>query len=195
MQYAIDGDPAAAVRFWEHQETTMRFEIWRANADTGNFDLSQDFELFRGAFYQGSVQLLPELMHGLSLSLSGDLIAASPYLDQAAAQYREKLVENPNDFYFLKPLCWAEGARGAAGQAAQVCQQALENLPDDQIDGGLHRQDIAGGFAMAGLNAEALDLIESVLSGGFGPSRVELQLDPMLRSLHEEPRWQKLMAE
>jgi hypothetical protein len=76
-----------------------------------------------------------------------------------------------------------------------MCQRALENLPDDQVDGPTHRQDIAGGFAMAGLNAEALDLIESVLSERAGPGRVELQLDPMLRSLHDEPRWQKLMAE
>jgi TolB-like protein len=195
VHYAVDGDPAAAVRSWEHLKTVMRFEIWRAKAAMGNFDLSQDFGLFRGAFYSGNVELLPELMHGLSLSLSGDSVAASPWLDQAVAQYREKLVENPNDFYFLKPLCWSEGARGAAGQAAHVCQQALEHLPDDQVDGPLHRQDIAGGFAMAGLNAEALELIESVLSGRAGPGRVELQLDPLLRSLHDEPRWQKLMAE
>jgi len=183
------------VSSWEHVKTFMRFEIWRANAAMGNFDLSQDFELFRGSFNYGNVQLLPELMHGRSLSLSGDLVAASPYLDQAAAQYREKLVENPNDFYFLKPLCWAEGARGAAERAAQACQQALENLPNDQFDGGNHREDIAGGFAMAGLNAEALDLIESVLSDRAGPSRVELQLDPLLRSLHDEPRWKAVMAE
>jgi hypothetical protein len=118
-----------------------------------------------------------------------------PDLEKAITHYREKLVESPNDFHLLKPLCWAEGARNAPEQAAQVCGLALKNLRDDQFDRNVHRQDIAGGFAMAGLNAEALDLIESVLSERAGPSRVELQLDPLLRSLHEEPRWQKLMAE
>jgi tetratricopeptide (TPR) repeat protein len=161
----------------------------------GNFDLSQDFELFREAFALGDIRLLPELMRGLSLRLSGDSAAAAPQLDQAIAQYREKLDEHPDDFRFLKPLCLAEGARSAAEQAAQVCQQALENLPDDQFDGSAHRQDIAGGFAMSGLNADALDLIETVLSDRGGSSRVELQLDPLLRSLHEDPRWQTLMAE
>ena len=194
VQYAIDGDPAAAVLSWEHLKTTLRYEIWKANAAMGKFDLAQDFELFRDAFALGDIQLLPELMQGLSLRLSGDSAAASPYLDQAIAQYREKLVENPNDFHYLKPLCLAEGARSAAEQAAQVCQQALEHLPDDQFDRNYHRQDIAGGLAMAGLNAQALDLVEDVLSDRGGPSRVELQLDPLLRSLHDEPRWQALMA-
>jgi TolB-like protein len=195
VHYGIDGDPAAAVRSWDHLKTTMRFEIWRAKAAMGNFDLSQDFELFRDAFALGDIRLLPELMRGLSLRLSSDPAAAAPWLDQAIVRYPEMLVENPNDFRFLKPLCLAAGARNAAEKAAQVCHQALANLPDDQFDRNFHRQDIAGGFAMAGLNAEALDLIESVLSERGGPSHVELQLDPMLRSLHDEPRWQKLMAE
>ena len=195
VQYVIDGDPAAAVRSWEHVKTANLWEIWRANAAMGNFDLAQDFEVFRDAWWGGEIQFSPELMRGLTLRLSGDLAAAVPDLEKAITHYREKLVESPNDFHLLKPLCWAEGARNAPEQAAQVCGLALKNLRDDQFDRNVHRQDIAGGFAMAGLNAEALDLIESVLSERAGPSRVELQLDPLLRSLHEEPRWQKLMAE
>jgi len=195
VQYAIDGDPAAAVRSWEHLKSAVRFEIWRANAAMGNFDLAQDFELFRDSWAVGEVPILPELMQGLSLRLSGNSTAAAPFLDQAIAQYREKLVENPNDFHFLKPLCWAEGARNTAEQALQTCKLALDHLPDDQFDRNYHRQDIAGGLALAGLGSEALDLVESVLSDRGGPSRVELNLDPMLRSLHDELRWQAMMAE
>ena len=151
--------------------------------------------MFNGAYTLGEVRLLPELMQGMSLRLAGDPAGAKPYLDQAIENYRSFLQANPDEFKILKPMCWAAGAANAAGRAKNVCQQALEHLPDDAWDRNFHRQDIAGGFAMAGLNAEALDLIESVLSDRAGPSRVELQLDPLLRSLHDEPRWQALMVE
>jgi TolB-like protein len=195
LQYGVNGDPVAAVRSWSRDRTATRLEIWRANMAMGNFDLSQDFEVFNGAFTLGEVRLSPELMQGMTLRLGGDPVAAKPYLDQAIENYRQSLQANPDDFKILKPMCWAEGAADATGEAKKICQQALEHLPDDAWDRNLHRSDIAGGFAMAGLNTEALDLIESVLSDRAGPSRVELQLDPMLRSLHEEPRWQKLMVE
>ena len=195
FQYAIDGDPVAAVRSWSHDKSAFRFEIWRANAAMGNFDLSQDFVVFNGAFTLGGVGLLPELMQGMSLRLAGDPAGAKPYLDQAIENYRSFLQTNPDEFKILKPMCWAAGAANAAGEAKKVCQRALEHLPDDAWDRNVHRGDIAGGLAMAGLNAEALDLIESVLSERAGPSRVELQLDPLLRSLHDEPRWQAVMAE
>ncbi len=194
-QYAIDGDPVAAVRSWSHDKSAVRFEIWRANAAMGNFDLSQDFAAFNGAYTLGEVRLLPQLMQGMSLRLAGDPAGAKPFLDQAIENYRSFLQENPDEFKILKPMCWATGAANAAGEAKTVCHQALQHLPDDAWDRNFHRQDIACGFAMAGLNAEALDLIESVLSDRAGPSRVELQLDPLLHSLHDEPRWQKLMAE
>jgi TolB-like protein len=195
FQYEVDGDPVAAVRSWSHDKSAVRFEIWRANAAVGNFDLSQDFAVFNGAFTLGEVRLLPELMQGMSLRLAGDPAGAKPYLDQAIENYRSSLQTNPDEFKILKPMCWATGAANAAEEAKNICQQALEHLPDDAWDRNFHRQDIAGGFAMAGLNAEALDLIESVLSDRAGPSRVELQLDPLLHTLHDEPRWKAVMAE
>lgn len=195
VQYAIDGDPVAAVRSWSHDESAVRFEIWRAKAAMGNFDLSQDFAVFNGAFTLGEVKLLPELMQGMSLRLSGDPAGAKPYLDQAIENYRSFLQANPGDFKILKPMCWATGAANEAGEAKKACNQALEHLPDDAWDRNFHRQDIAGGLATAGLNAEALDLIESVLSDRVGPSRVELQLDPLLHNLHDEPRWLAVMEE
>ncbi|MGH8035911.1 MAG: hypothetical protein ACREO9_11840, partial [Lysobacterales bacterium] len=143
----------------------------------------------------GYVTLLPDLMRGLSLSLAGDPAAAAPYLNQAIASYLELLEANPAEFRLLKPLCLAQGALHAKEATQQACKLALDNLPDDAWDRNFHREDIAGGLAMAGLNAQALDLIEIVVAEPAGPTRVELQLDPLLKTLHEESRWQVLMAE
>jgi len=194
MQYRVYGDPAASLLALEHVSEFTRFEVWRAKAAMGNYDLSQDFELFRGAWVVGDIVVLPDLMHGLSLRLSGDSQAARPYLEQAIEAYRQALEDNPGDFHFLKPLCWAEGALEAVEEATEVCQQALEQIPDDAVQWGQHHADIAGALAMAGLNEMALDLVESVLAKPYGVNRVELELDPKLRSLHDEPRWQAIMT-
>jgi len=195
VEWCINGDPAAAIRSWEHVPESVHYDIWRANVALGNFNVDQDFEVFRGAWVEGDLAILPEYMHGLSLRLSGDPDAAAPFLDQAIAVYRDSLKNQPDDFHFLKPLCMAEGARGDVEATRQACQRALDNLPEDAIQLSAHRADIAGGLAMAGMKSEALDLVESVLSEPYGQTPVEIRLEPTLVSLHDEPRWKALMAE
>jgi len=67
-------------------------------------------------------------------------------------------------------------------------------LPQDAYDSPFHREDIAGALALAGLKDESLKLVEGLLSERAGPTRAGLQLDPFLKSLHDESRWQDLMA-
>ncbi|MGH6629948.1 MAG: tetratricopeptide repeat protein, partial [Burkholderiales bacterium] len=45
LAYAIEGDPAAALRAWNHDPSGCRYEVWRARAAMGNFDPAQDFEV------------------------------------------------------------------------------------------------------------------------------------------------------
>jgi len=192
--YGLDGDPESAARTLEIVEETVPFDFWRIQAAMGDYGLDESYDYFAGVWALGNVDLTPNLMHGLSLRLAGEISASKPILDLAITDYQQSLVAEPDDFRYLKPLCLAHGARINADRALEVCDAALQNLPDDQFDRNLHRTDIAGGLAMAGLKSEALNLIEDVITDRGGPSRTEMQLDPMLRTLHDQPRWQTLMG-
>lgn len=193
-RYAIDGDAAAALEYWKVDPAFFVFVIWQAQTALGNFDALDDFDAFEGSQGIGEVNYSPDMMRGLTRRLAGDQAAAMPYLDRARQRYLDMLEEVADDFRALKPLCLIEGARQDAAATADFCQRALDQLPDDQYDHNFHCADLAGGFAMAGLHEQALDLLETVLSERFGPTPMEIRLNAMLRDLHHEPRWQALTA-
>jgi len=194
VSYAIDGDPAAAARYYRSLQHELPYEYWFALATLGQQASFTDFDDFVADQMLGEIRYTPALMRGLTLRLSGDIEAAQPLLDEARAHYTALLADQAGDFRSLKPLCLVDGARGDAAAAADSCQQALEHLPKDAYDSPFHREDIAGALALAGLNEKALDLIASLLSEAAGPTRTELRLNPLLTSLHDEPRWQALVA-
>ena len=195
MSYTVDGDPAAAARYWKMVEGELPLEYWRALVAMNDYETFDEYELFETSQNLGEVVFTPALMRGLTLRLAGDPDAALPWLDEARTHYTELLAERPDDFRLLKPLCWTDGALNDATAAKATCTQALERLPKDAYDRNYHRTEIAGGLALAGLNEQALDLLENIMAETAGPTRTQLKLDVELRSLHGEPRWQKLMAQ
>jgi TolB-like protein/cytochrome c-type biogenesis protein CcmH/NrfG len=194
MSYAVDGDPAAAARYWKHVVRDLPYDYWRALAAMDDYETFKEFDAFDTSQNIGEVVFTSAMMRGLTLRLAGDPDAAQPWLDESRLHYTKLLADRPDDFRLLKPLCVTDGARGDAAAAAISCLRALEQLPKDAYDRNYHRTEIAGGLALAGLNEQALDLLDEVMAEPAGPTRTELQLGADLRSLHGEPRWQKLMA-
>ncbi len=60
---------------------------------------------------------------------------------------------------------------------------------------GFLRVEVARGLALAGLDEQALDMIELYLElpSGFGPVRTDLE--PAFRTLHSDPRFKKLVTD
>jgi len=192
--WSIDGDPAAAARYLKPMQHESPYEYWLALAALGEQATFNGFDDFNDVQMLGELRYTPALMRGLTFRLSDDAAAAQPFLEEARAHYTNLLSRQADDFRILKPLCLVDGALGDTAAASSSCMQALALLPNDTYDRPFHREDIAGALALAGLEDESLDLVQGLLSERAGPTRTELQLNPLLTNLHDEPRWQALMA-
>ena len=139
--------------------------------------------------------ITPAVGRGIAHYFAGDPGAAQRELEsglEELAVLREQLAQ-PS--HLLLPECQVRAALGQVDRARDVCGRALEEIPFDGFDGPTYRHNAARGYALAGLDDLALGVLAEANESRVAPSRNELLLDPFLESLHDDPRWEQLIAE
>ena len=66
-------------------------------------------------------------------------------------------------------------------------------MPDDAFARSPYLQEIASAFAMAGLQDQALDILEETAVARLRDPLSMIAANPMFESLHNTKRWQALM--
>lgn len=94
----------------------------------------------------------------------------------------------------LRALCMTVGALGDRSAAAEYCPAAIEHAPPDQFQLNYSRLEAAQGLALAGDVEGALSMLEDMLDNPSRPSAKALRLDRALRVLHDDARFELLMA-
>jgi len=96
---------------------------------------------------------------------------------------------NPRDTDALSYLALYEAKYGELEKARQPIGQALALAPKD-----VNVQSMAAEvYAVTGDKQKALDCLKSAIEGGY--SHFEIEADPELDSLRNDPRYREIMAE
>jgi len=131
---------------------------------------------------------------GLVLKLMKDP-GAKAELEAGVAELDMIVADNPEPTFARAGLCHAYGALGDVETTRKVCRETLEKMSFDAFDEPSVQQIVARGYAAAGLREDAFEVLAKANASPVGPARKELELDPFLVALHDDPRWQKVIAE
>jgi TolB-like protein len=135
-------------------------------------------------------------VYGVLQSLAGNPVAAinilAPLVDVEAP-----LPEAATQSLVSQALAWAYLQRGETGSAERLLQRLEQGFADLEERGQLHlgndRADYALNALLLGDAARALDLLEQAEQAGWRRYYVA-QRDPRWQALHEEPRFQAILA-
>jgi hypothetical protein len=87
----------------------------------------------------------------------------------------------------------AAALRGDVAATRELGQQALLSLPEDGFIRPRYLYELAASYAVAGINDQALDMLDASLAKS-GRNFLTLRAqDPYLVSLRDEPRFQRLV--
>jgi TolB-like protein len=168
-------------------------EYWDSQVAAGKFEQALQDAGFEFIDQRGVV--IDPLNRALVHAYLGDLESARPLAETALVRIRAGLAERPGYFGYLKAQCQALAALGDRSATIQACETAIDNLYDDAFDRQHALYDLAMPFALVGANERALEILEGILKAPVGPTRIQMQQDARLTSLHGGPGWKKLFAE
>jgi len=102
--------------------------------------------------------------------------------------------DEPEHCGYLKARCQMFGALERHDRIEAVCAAARDRSYDDAFDRGNQVVEIAVGLALGGATEAALDLIALAMENRAAPTQTFLAVHPLLRSLHDQSRWQALVG-
>ncbi|MFT5139944.1 MAG: TolB-like protein/Tfp pilus assembly protein PilF [Rhodothermales bacterium] len=137
----------------------------------------------------------PAMTQGITYLLAGEHEKALPLLEQARDFLQQWYAEEPDDWYLLRSLCMTVGALADREMTKTMCDRAASEIPNDAFDRSFNYELIANGYAMAGLENQAIDLLEKIAESRVTVPVSMIAANPMFESLHNTKRWQALMLE
>lgn len=191
-----DNDYQGAVRnFKMADEDSVRLgeNIWMMLILDHDYEAALAAASF-GANRESSVgNIPPEMAKGITHLLAGNRDEAVPLLEQARVLLEQWHAKEPENWYDHQSLCRTLGALKDQQAALTECNAVIANMPNDKYDLSYEQEIIASAFAMAGLEDQALDLLEQVAESRIGIPVSMISANPMYESLHNTRRWQALM--
>ncbi|MEJ2514297.1 MAG: tetratricopeptide repeat protein [Gammaproteobacteria bacterium] len=143
----------------------------------------------------GPMGWTPDVGRGLVLWMSGDREKARPYIEKGLRQLQAMAEASSTPGATLVSQCQMQAVLGDPEAVRDTCSRALTEPPPDAFGAAVFRREAAMGYAMAGMADEAFDILFDLQDGPIEPSRNELLFAARIRSLHDDPRWGKLIAE
>jgi Flp pilus assembly protein TadD len=195
-----EGDLEAARRVLTHRPAGMDPTEMATNmaAEETYWGLDQESQdrvlaLDPGAF--DGHRALWALVRTQLLRLRDDTLRARAYADTARFEYAALLVSNPDDQVLHSHLGLALAHLGRKAEAIKEGERGVELLPveRDMIWGPRARHQLAHIYALVGEPDKALDQLELLLRVPYYVSTGWLRIDPNFRSLHDNPRFQRLL--
>ena len=139
------------------------------------------------------------LRKAIARRLLGDSTAAWFHFDSARAEFEEGLrgalpAAHRAHIWFRSGLAISYAGLGRAPAAIEQARIVIASKPliVDAIDGPLALQNLAVAYTLLGNQAEALDIIEQLLSKPARFSALLLRIDPTWDPLRDHPRFQRL---
>ncbi|MEJ2522674.1 MAG: tetratricopeptide repeat protein [Gammaproteobacteria bacterium] len=197
LAFSRDRDPAQAARLWDRASDTLTYArpvAWRFYLLAGDYDSAlRTAEEFSPA--NAATGITPAFARGMTLLARGERPAAEAALQEALVELEALGRSAAQEAFVLPNLCAAYGGLGLADKARETCSQALAEMPFDAFDQPFNRLEVATGYALAGLDDLAFDMLAGAVTGPVGLGRYMLEVQPGLKALHDDPRWDELIAE
>jgi len=195
-----DGDLAKAIRLLEPFVDDSKFQgvnvsVYQKQA--GDFDgaLATIGRMGDWETVFGTLAWTPDSAKGMALWESGDREAARPYIERGLAKIEALAAESTRPGATLVTQCQLLAVLGDLEATRSVCRRALtEPAPDAWAFAGSKTR-VAEAYATAGWHEEAFELLTEVMGSRLALPRNELLREPGFRSLHDDPRWARLIAE
>ena len=202
-QYLWDGDLDAVRRILDEmplrQDTrTIWFRAFHELFDGQPDRAIEQLEPHRGDTYQTHAQTVPIV---LTIAWAFEQLdnpeQAKGAYDEALAALEEALEARPDDFRIRMALGFAHAGLGHREQAVRFADEAVDLYPisRDAWAGPIVARNRALVLARAGEVDAALDQIAELLSfPNPGASPALLRIDPRLANLHQDPRFNEILA-
>jgi len=190
-----DGNPAEAARlFGLAPDISFAQELqWTYYLYARDFEQALEVADIVTADNKGLIT--PAVGKGIALYFAGNREAAKRELENALEELSVLRGQLAQPAHLLLPECQVEAALGHVDRVRDLCGRAMEEMPFDAFDGPTYRHNVARGYALAGLVDLAFEALAEASESRAAPCRNELLLDPFLESLHDDPRWERLIAE
>jgi serine/threonine protein kinase/TolB-like protein/Flp pilus assembly protein TadD len=130
-----------------------------------------------------------------ALQMKGDVQQAQTHYEAARAALEEALAERPNDYRIHASLGVALAGLGGQKEAIAAGKRAIEMMPieKDFYIGPQYIFDLARTYTLLGMQDEALDQIDLLLSIPAKFSVELLKLSPRWDPLRDHPRYQEIV--
>jgi serine/threonine protein kinase/tetratricopeptide (TPR) repeat protein len=155
-------------------------------------DRANTKELLNNQFSYAPTSLLRAQME----SIRGNELQAKKYYDSARVFLELKQKANPADERLFSALGLAYAGLGRNKEAVIAGVRGVEMLPVEKEAwrGSFRLHDLAKIYAMVGEDEKAIDILERLLSIPCEVSVSLLKIEPWWQSLHNNERFQKLVA-
>lgn len=155
-------------------------------------DRANTKELLNNQFSYASTSLLRAQIE----SIRGNELQAKKYYDSARVFLELKQKANPADERLFSALGLAYAGLGRNKEAVIAGAHGVEMLPVEKEAwrGSFRLHDLAKIYAMVGEHEKAIDILERLLSIPCEVSVPLLKIEPWWQSLHNNERFQKLVA-
>jgi serine/threonine protein kinase/tetratricopeptide (TPR) repeat protein len=155
-------------------------------------DRANTKELLNNQFSYAPTSLLRAQME----SIRGNELQAKKYYDSARVFLELKQKANPADERLFSALGLAYAGLGRNKEAVIAGVRGVEMLPVEKEAwrGSFRLHDLAKIYAMVGEHEKAIDILERLLSIPCEVSVSLLKIEPWWQSLHNNERFQKLVA-
>ena len=127
----------------------------------------------------------------------GDMARARAYADTARAAFEQQLRATPEEPQRMVLLGVSLAYLGRRDEAVRAGKRSVELHPiaRDYNGGTYYQHQLARIYTLLGMQDEAVDQLEPVLANPYYLSPGWLRIDPTFRTLRDNPRFQRLIAQ
>lgn len=140
-----------------------------------------------------SFHVSKQMLNGLTWRYSGDLEKAEPLLTASKLEFETLLDEQENSYVILQALCLINGGLRDIPATKLSCTAALNAAPSDAFSIRDFEFDAATGLALAGDSEGSIELLNSILSSGTGPTVYPIMYHPAFDGIRQNPAYMELI--
>lgn len=181
------------------EDKTLDVDAYAISTMTGNFAEAEHIvNSMAGDGFSDQFMYRPKSLLLAEISaFRGNSATAHKYFEEARHMLEHEVQLKPNDERLHSALGIAYAGLGRKDQAIREGQRGVDLLPVEKEAwrGTFRLADLAQVYVMTGNQDKAIDLLQRLLTLPSELSATYVRLDPTWKSLHGNPRFEKLLKE
>jgi len=175
----------------------VQLDSWQSSLYLDDFEAAlQDVVDWQEGFLDTKDFLVTRpMLTGLTHLYAGQIESARPLLLDARQEFETLLQENPGSYPVYRSLCFITGGLGELADTQKYCQQALQTAPKDAFLESYFKFDAAAGLALAGDVQGSIELLQTMLDGGVGPTIYPIMYHPAFDGIRSDPVFTEFMKQ